>query len=612
MAIQLETLERKRSELSSLADIRKEILAAAKRAEAAGRHDSLIIELPQGKHSISETLTLSKTQNPELAHVDITLRSKVAGAAEINSLVRLDGKDFTPVKGTDYYLYKFKKEKGKYPKFNDFFLNFKRIYKSKSEAFYNLDPLTDDERAWTTEREGFWAPIEIAEKLASAKIGATELVMYVEWIFVILHVKEVDLTKTREENGQTYALVTLRDGEMEYFCKKFPRHLNIKGREMFFQNSPAFLTENTFAYDYFGGKLYINAENPKYMKYHAFEYPALESLIEIEGLENFTVEDVAFSGTTCKYGCDNVYLCDQANTVPRPGQNSRLEIAAIVARNTRAFTVNRCSFRHLGTNGVQVVDKSVSASVTNSRFRDVSMSGILIGNASSAWENEQNRTYAARIENNVLEHIGYEYPASVAIYIGTADGLKILHNTVEDCAYTAISAGWNWHPVPHALGEKINIRDAEIAFNYLHNFMQLLKDGGAIYVLGSNCNHSLTSERFNRMHDNFALLDTLIRKYGKYGYYCDGACSNWEVRDSVVLNVDGMPIFSQHHPRALSYHNTFRGIYSNTPRNENTVVPSRDIVTVDYHLFEGTPDELLAKYPETVKIRNAAGANLIS
>ena len=104
MAIQLETLERKRSELSSLADIRKEILAAAKRAEAAGRHDSLIIELPQGKHSISETLTLSKTQNPELAHVDITLRSKVAGAAEINSLVRLDGKDFTPLLPPMLYL----------------------------------------------------------------------------------------------------------------------------------------------------------------------------------------------------------------------------------------------------------------------------------------------------------------------------------------------------------------------------------------------------------------------------------------------------------------------------------------------------------------------------
>ena len=611
MAIQLETLERKHSEISSLEEIKKEILAAAKRAEEAGRHDSLIIELPQGKHSITETLTLSKTQNPELAHVDITLRSKVAGAAEINSLVRLDGKDFTPVKGTDYYLYKFKKEKGKYPKFNDFFLNFKRIYKSKSEIFYNLDPFTDDERAWNTQREGFWAPIEIAERIASAEIGATELVMYIEWIFTILHVKAIDLTKTRTVDGKTYALVILKDGEMEYLCKKFPRHLNIKGREMFFQNSPAYLEENTFAYDYFKGRLYINAENPKYMKYHAFEYPALESLVEIEGLENFTVEDVAFSGTTCKYGCDNVYLCDQANTVFRPGHNSRLEIAAILARNTRNFTVDRCSFRHLGTNGVQMVDKSVLPSVKNSRFHDISMSGILIGNPTSAWKNDWERTYAARIENNYLTHIGYEYPACVAIYISMADGLKILHNTVEDCAYTAISAGWNWRPGQLALGETVNIRDAEIAFNYLHNFMQLLKDGGAIYVLGGNCNQKLNADRFNCMHDNFALLDTLVRKYGKYGYYCDGACSNWEVRDSVVLNVDGMPIFSQHHPRALSYHNTFRNIYSNTPRNENTVVPSRDIVTVDYHLLEGTPDEMLAKYPETVKIRDAAGSDLI-
>ena len=333
--------------------------------------------------------------------------------------------------------------------------------------------------------------------------------------------------------------------------------------------------------------------------------------IEIEGLENFTVEGVTFTGTTCKYGCDNVYLCDQANTVFRPGKNSRLEIAAIVARNTRSFTVDGCSFRALGTNGVQLVDKSVRPLIKNSRFYDISMSGILIGNPTNAWQNDHERTFGAHIENNYLKHIGYEYPACVAIYISMADGLKILHNTVEDCSYTAISAGWNWRPGRYALGETVNIRDAEIAYNYLHNFMQLLKDGGAIYVLGGNCNRMLNSDRFNCMHHNFALLDTLVKKYGKYGYYCDGACSNWEVRDSVVLNVDGMPIFSQDYFTALSYHNTFRNIYSNTPKHGTTVAPERDIVTLDYHLLEGTPDALLRAYPEAVKIRDGAGASIV-
>ena len=611
MAITLKTVECRTAEHASLPEIRREILAAARAAQKAGRHDKLVVELPKGKHTLSEPFCLSAKENPELKNVDITLTSSVPGEAEINSLVRLDGKAFTPVSGTEYFAYKFKKTKGKYPYFHDFFLNFKRIPMAKSAVWRNLDPLTSDEREGKAVREGFWAPIEIARLLSSHDIGATELVMYVEWVFVVLHITGVDLTKTREADGETYALVQLADGEMEHFCKKFPRHLNIGGREMFFRNSPAFITRNSFAYDYFKGKLYVNAANPEYMWCHALEYPALETLIEIDSIENFTVRGISFTGTTCKYECENVYLCDQANTVFRPGKNSRLEIAALLARDTRGFTVEDCEFQSLGTNGVQAVDKNVRTLIKGNRFLDISMSGILVGNPSSAWD-EKNRTYNLHIENNRLSHIGYEYPASVAIYVSTVDGLKILRNTVEDCAYTAVSVGWNWHPAKHAPGEKVNVRRAEIAYNYFHNFMQLLKDGGAVYVLGSNADRTLRADRFNTLHDNYAVLDTLVKKYGKYGYYCDGAVSNWDLFRNVVINVDGMPIFSQHHPRALSYHNTFREIYSNTPRHVSTVVPERDIVTEHYLLVEGTPDALLKAYPEAVKIREAAGCDLLS
>lgn len=611
MAIKLQTMECKNTEHASFSEIKASILAAAKAAEEAGRHDKLIVEIPQGKHALTETFKLSATENPELAHVDITLRAKVTGASELNSLVRIDGKDFAPVANTDYFVYKFKKEKGKgYPLFNDFFLNFKRIYKSKSEIFYNLDPLTDDERDGKVKREGFWAPIELAEKLAAHPLGSCELVMYIEWVFSIFHVEKIDLTKTREENGKTYALVLLKEGEMDDFCTTFARHLNIGNREMFFQNSPAFLETNTFAYDYASGKLYINAANPEYMWCHAFEYPALETLVEIEGVNNFTVEGVAFSGTTCKYGCEKVYRCGQANTIKNP-LGGRLTVSALLAHNVRNLTVDGCTFRNLGTNAVQVYDKSVNTTVKNNRFHDVSMSGISIGNPTWNWQEEQNRTFNARVLNNHLSHIGYEYPAAVAIYIGQVDGLKILHNTVSDCAYSAVSVGWNWNPVTYELGEKVNIRNAELAFNYFHNYMQLLKDGGAIYVLGSNCNHETTSERFNRMHDNFAIVDSLVKKYGKYGYYCDGSASNWEVYHSVVLNTDGMPIFSQPHPQALSYHNHFTDIYSNTVAHISTHVPARDILRINYIYDAITPDEFLAKYPEAVAIREKAGCDLI-
>ena len=379
---------------------------------------------------------------------------------------------------------------------------------------------------------------------------------------------------------------------------------------MFFQNSPALLTVDTFAYDYYTGKFHINAANPEYMQWHAFEYPALETLIEIEGVENFTLKNIAFAGTTCGYGCDHVYRCGQANTIPHL-PDMRAKAAAFFARNVRGLTVDGCTFRHLGTNGIQIVDKSVRTVIKNNRFKDVSMSGILVGNPAFKWQEDKYRTFALRIENNYLGHIGYEYPASCAIYVAPVDGLKILHNTVEDCAYSAISVGWTWTPQTLELGEKVNIRSAEIAFNYFHNYMQLLRDGGAIYVLGSNCNHNSVSERFNRMHDNFAILDTLSKKYGKYGYYCDGSASNWDVSHSVVINTYAMPIFSQPYPGALSYHNHFHEIYSTTEKHPSTLAPERDIITTNYSLVTEGPEALFEKYPETLAIRDAAGCTII-
>jgi len=613
MPIKFNAMQCHNSEHASLSELRKQILAAAKEAEKAGRHDTLTVTLPQGKITATEPLSLSVKKNPELASVDITLRAEVPGASEINSLVRLDGKEFTPVKNTDYFLYQFKKKRNAgYPLFNDFFLNFNRIHKSRSAVWHNLDALTNDEREGKTKREGFWAPIDIAKKVAAHDIGATELVMYIEWVFSVFHVEKIDLTRTRTENGVTYALVVLKEGEMDDFCQNFARNraLTIANREMFFRNSPALLEENTFAYDYFKGRLYVNAAMPEYMRCHALEYAALETLIELDGIENFTVEGVAFSGTTCKYGCENVYRCGQANIVGKC-PDKRTKTAAIFARDVKRLTVDGCSFKNLGTNGIQIVDRSVRATVKNSRFLDVSMSAVTIGNPTWNWQEEKNRTFGAHIENNYMNHIAYEYPAAPAIYIGQVDGLKILRNTVIDCAYSAISVGWNWNPVKWELGEQVNIRDAEIAYNYFHNFMQLLKDGGAIYVLGSNCNHFTCARRFNRMHHNFAMIDAHLMRPGRYGYYCDGSSSNWEVSDSVVINVMGVPIFSQPHPHALSYHNTFRNIYSTTERHQHTHVPDRDVLTENYVLVKDGADALLEQHPEAKAIRDGAGTTLI-
>lgn len=615
MAITLNRIQCKTQSASSFEEARELILSVAKAARDAGRHDKLIVELDGGFHYLTEPFVLSKTQNPELEAVDITLRAKNPRAATIQSWAHVFGKDMTPVEGKPgVYAYQFpKNEDGKYPLFHELMYNGYQVMKrTESPSWINRIPLTPEERRGEVKRDGLYVPVEIAKQLAEGEIGSTEILMCIEWEFAILHVASVDLNTTKELGGIRHALVKLWEGEADYFCEKVIPILNIGDRVTMFRNSPAFLTEDyTYAYDYKNGVLTIKVPADTPVPQIAVEYPTTETLIEIEGLENVTIEDLAFTGVTSKFVCEKPYLAGQANTTRGVG---RLRHAAILAENTRNMTVRGCSFTGIGGNGVQSVNNSVNFTVKDCIFKDVGMCGVTVGNPSYDWDEPKNRTYSTRIINNYFEHIGYDFPAAPCIYIGMVDHLEILHNTIKGCAYSGMSVGWGWSTVPYELGEKFNVRDAEIAYNHIENFMDMLRDGGAIYVLGGNVNPKTTSRRFNSMHDNFAILEK-PGKGEKYGYYCDGSSSNWDVSHSVMVNC-ARPLFSQYTvASAFTNHNHLHDIYYTKTPNMVSYAPShapyRDTLLYDLYEVEGGLDELIEAFPVAKEIKDAAGCTLL-
>ena len=494
---------------ASLKEAKELILLAAREAQAAGRHDKITVELDGGQYTLDEPLVFSATENPELLHLDITLRGKFPRAATVQSFGHVFGKDLTPVEGKPgAYTYQFPKgEDGKYPLFRELLFNGHLPMKNaESPVWRNRVPLSNEEREGKVKRDGLYVPIEIAKKLKEGGIGSTEILMCVEWEYTILHVASVDLDTTKELGGKTHALVTLWEGEIDFFCEKCIKILNVGGRNTYFRNAPAFLSEPySYAYDYQNGILHVLLPENILPSTFAMEYGTLETLISVEGLSNFTLENLVFSGVTSKYACENPIFAGQANSVRGVG---RLRHAAVLAENTRLFTVKNCYFHSIGGNGVQSVNNSVGFTVENCIFKNIGMCGVTVGNPSYNWDEFKNHTFATRIENNRFEHIAHAFPAAPCIYSGMVDGIKILGNTIKDCAYSAMSIGWGWSPVPYELGEKFNVRDAEIAYNHIEDFMQILRDGGAIYVLGGNANKDTTPARFNRMHHNFALLNT--------------------------------------------------------------------------------------------------------
>ena len=598
------------NEYQSLAEVRETILQTAKRVAEEGKHEELTVELGHAVYNIDEPFVLSAKENPELLSLDITIKGKYERRSYIQALKLIKGAEFTQVEDTPYFTYRFQKEEdGKYPRFHDVLLNYKRIDMARSPAWRNLDALTAEDRDGT-DRRGFYAPMEIAKRLAESEIGSTELVIYVEWQFSAMHVTGVDLTDTKEINGETYALIKVDPEDMKLFCHDCHVNLNIMNREVFLRNCPAYIgeKEDTFAYDAKRGVLYVHPHDIANMRYHAIECPTLENLFIFDGMKNLTVDGIHFSGTTSKFICDNFYYSGQGNCETRA---RRLPHAAILASDVSRMTVKNCTFRGLGGNGLQFVDSSSAVTVEGNLFEDIGMCALTIGNPANNWVGDpKNRNFAIRVENNLFRHIAYEYPSAPCIYIGMVDTLKILHNTIEGCAYSAMSVGWRWSRACFMLGEDCNIRDAEIAYNYIHNYMDVLRDGGAVYVVGGNVDPDTCAERFNRMHDNYACLDTR-GDHSKYGYYCDGSSTNWDVSHSVIVNCL-TPVFSQHTvASAFAYHDHHHDIYSTTPVRPGTHAPERDCLVYDYHMVEEGESALFEKYPVAAEIKANAGCTLI-
>jgi hypothetical protein len=205
MSITLNQTRTDGGDFNSLAEVREAILAAAREAQAADRHDTLDIAIPNGWYRLSEPFVLSAKVNPELDHVDITLRGEYERLAVIHSLTLLPEEGFTPVKGKPYFKYQFEKdENGKYPLFHDLFVGGVRAESAVSATWRNPFPFTKEERAGEAKVKGFYAPIEIAEQLDRGTLGTTELMLYIEWEFAVLHVTGADLSDTKEVDGKTY------------------------------------------------------------------------------------------------------------------------------------------------------------------------------------------------------------------------------------------------------------------------------------------------------------------------------------------------------------------------------------------------------------------------
>ena len=571
-------------------------------AQDKNEHPKAELVFDAGEYILSSPLVFSAKENPELKNIALSLSCE-NGKAAFTSQKAIEPEKFR--KNGDYYIYQFEKdENGKFPALRDLYLNGKRLPICRSDFFTHAFTFSEENKRNNSENmEGIYIPEEAAVLLGQGVLGSAEITLYVEWEFFTLHITGIDNTREKfDENGGRHVLLKIREDELYCYVNGMNKYLKPLMREFFLANSPALLSCGTWCYDVLTGTLCYKPENSMAA---GISYPLLERLLVFEGIDGVSLENLAFTGITDKYLPENGYISGQANVEMRV--HGKVPEAAVAAKNVRRFRTEKCYFYELGAGGILATGELAMISVLSCRFENVAMSAISIGNPSRISRENGNCSYDVRVENNLFRRIGYEFPSSPAIHVFRTDGVTVCRNTIEYCAYSGVSVGWLWSALNCALGELINIRDAEISHNKILHHMQLLRDGGAIYAVGGNCTAENT-RFFNFMHDNFAYRAEVKRTVR--GYYLDGSSSNWHVYDNVVSGAQ-RPAFSQFIvPEQYTKNNFVENTYTTEPIDAENHCPERNTI-FERTYTEPTLEALFAKYPKARDIFEKSGCDLV-
>ena len=96
------------------------------------------------------------------------------------------------------------------------------------------------------------------------------------------------------------------------------------------------------------------------------------------------------------------------------------------------------------------------------------------------------------IKNCSISKCGKQYYGAVGMWCGSTAETTIQNNEIYDLSYSGISIGWMWSPEPTPCRENI------IDGIHIHHILNILSDGGGIYMLGLQPGSKLIN---NHIHD---------------------------------------------------------------------------------------------------------------
>ncbi len=419
---------------------------------------------------------------------------------------------------------------------------------------------------------------------------------------VFLHDWSISRIKVKELDFETHKLTAV-----DSVGAKKPAFFNLDNWEQhpryFLENDIAFIDNDyEWCYNSEQKKVYLKLpenQNPENIE---IVIPVAESLVSIEGDKSNTVKNIAFEGITFQYcawqipelGYCGVQAC---HFDPRPeSQGWTVVPAAVQAKWAENISFTDCEFKNLGTSGVWLGTGCKNCKVVNSKVIDVAGNGIMIGEGQDRlvdlepwWKQfPEDAATGNSILNCTIMQSGAQFFGAVGIWCGLTAETTIQNNHIYDLPYTGISIGWMWSPVPTPC------RDNNIDGNHIHHILNVLSDGGGIYMLGLQPGSKLVN---NHIHD----VKINAGRAESNGMFLDEGTTNVLVENNLIYNISKSPL--RFH-RATT--NLVKGNYLFC-KNENPPIRynrtnEEDIKQVDNVIYDEKDENYLSELAKMIAV----------
>ncbi len=276
--------------------------------------------------------------------------------------------------------------------------------------------------------------------------------------------------------------------------------------------------------------------------------PVLEKLLTVAGRDlDHPASNITFQGLTFQEATWNdpsIYgLADVQNNVLREKYDptnpdyllddykydDRMTGGNLEMQFATNIVYSDCTFRQLGNTAIYMDKGCQYNEIVGCTFYDGSASGVQIGDIdmydTDNWNPSDDRLtlLGNRIHDNYMHNLGVEYRSAAAIGLAYVVDTQITHNELAYLPYSGIHLGWGWKRM-RLLGTACTANN-RIEYNYIHDVMTELYDGGAIYDLGGQQASAPTI-----IAHNF-----LQRQYGQFAaIYLDEAVDFVEVYENVI------------------------------------------------------------------------------